>query len=179
MAVVRTKALHDHCIVMARKSFLLAWNTGHGKKIAHDFQRILHLYSGDGEIIGPHSWSNYVVALEPDGIKAVKAAIRYPYGDFKCADPHELVPTAEESMDILLLFDLDTIPDYSTILSRWLPVSKFCCISYPEPMNDEIIALIKTSAHELLAAEDFELNDARIRFLVLKHKSSPQSSTPS
>lgn len=169
--IVRTKALHDHCVIMARKSFLLAWNTNHGKKVAHEFQRILHLYSGNGEIIGPHSWSNYVVALEPDRILAVKAATSYPYGDFRCADPHGLVPQEGESMDILLLFDLDNVPSYSSLLSCWMPVSKFCCISYPEPMNDEVLAVIKSSPHELVAAEELELNDTKMRFLVLKKKS--------
>ena len=169
--LARSQAVHDHCVILARKSFLLAWNTHHGKSIAHNFYRVLHLYSGDGEIIGPHSWSNRVVALESDPIQAIKAATRYPYGDFMCADPFGLQVEEKGEVDIFLLFDLDMTPNRTALLERWLPASKFCCTSYPISMKEEMEELVKRSPHELIAMEELKLQDTHLIFLVLQNKS--------
>ncbi len=171
--LARSQAVHDHAVILARKSFLLAWNTHHGKSIAHNFYRVLHLYSGKGEIIGPHSWSNHVVALEPDPTNSIKAATRYPYGDFQCGDPHELIVV--DDVDILLLFDLDMLPNRTSLLECWLPANKFCCTSYPISMKDEMGELVKRSPHELIAIEELKLQDTHLVFLVLQNKSLPPS----
>lgn len=175
---VITKALHDNCVLLARKSFLLARNTLHGKRQHHKFYKILHLWSGNGEISGPHSWSNHVTGVESDSIQAIYAAKRYPYADYMCASPDGLQPSEESPFDILLLFSgfryLDYVP-YATVLGRWLPCVEFCCMSFVQiPEIEKVMAdLLKKHNHTAIGTDTIDVNGTRITFLVTHRQSAP------
>ena len=180
---VITKALHDNCVQMARKCFLLARNTLHGKRQHHKFYKVLHLWSGDGEISGPHSWSNHVKGVESDSIQAMQAAKRYPYADYMCAPPDGLQPSEGNEFDILLIFTgfrklwLGEI-DIFWALDRWLPCVEFLCISF-EPfaaVEKSVANHLEKNNHAVIATDTVDLNGTQITFLVTRRQ--PPSSTP-
>ena len=175
---VITKALHDNCVLLARKCFLLARNTLHGKRQHHKFYNVLHLWSGNGEISGPHSWSNHIRGVESDSIQTLYAVKRYPYAEYVCAPPEGLQPSEGDEFNILLLFaGFYQLHDYldNKILDRWLPRIEFSCFSFIRTSETEktVADTLRKHRHTVLATDGVDLNDTQIIFLVTRRQSPP------